>query len=238
MTIFKEIRLQVLEKWNTGLTRSREAGELSDDYSNSEWCKIQGECTDYGKHCSFICSLNDWLDNISDLLHDNRYDELSADDSDVMFRYYTRILLLVSEVIEDFVMLNKKILNLNGKNDASRDLENGILSTNELKDLSHFINTVCKHKTENNNLHVHNHHLTIEFVDFGITEHENQIRLGSQDWTMINKDTTILIPQLNYFIDVVIKTNDKVLTHIKENVDYKTKLFTIYADEWTSELND
>jgi len=238
MTIFKDIRLQALEKWNTGLTRNREIGEFSDDYSNSKWCRIQGECTENGIHCSFICSLNDWLNNISDLLHDNRYDELSAEENDVMFRFYTRILLLISEVIEDFVMLNKQILNLKGKNDASRDLESGTFANNELKELSEFINSVCKHKTENNNLHVHNHHLTIEFVDFGINEHENQIRLGKQDWKIMNKDTTILIPKLNYFIDVIIKTNNKVLTYIDEDINYKDKLLDIFADKWTTELND
>lgn len=238
MTKFGEIRLQVLKNWHEGLDRKRNEGELTDDYSESAWCKIQNECTDNGKHCSFICSLGDWLDNISDLLHDNRFDELTEENYDVLFRYYTRILLLVSEVIEDFVMLNKQILNLDRKKEASRDLENGILTANELKELSQFINTVCKHKTENNNLHVHNHHLLIEFNDLGATEHDNQIRLNNQDWTSINQDTTILIPSLKYFIDLVIKTNNKILHYINNNAEYKNKLLELYADEWTQTIEE
>ena len=233
MTKFGDIRPHVLKNWYAGLDRKRDDGELTDDYSESAWCEIQKECTDNGKHCSFICSLGDWLNNISDLLHDNRFDELTEENYDVLFRYYTRILLLVSEVIEDFVMLNKQILNFGGKKDASRDLENGILSENELKELSQFINTVCKHKTENNNLHVHNHHLRIEFVDLNAEEHENQIRLNNQEWTSINHYTTILIPSLKYFIDLVIKTNNKILHYITNNADHKKKLLEIYADEWT-----
>ena len=238
MVKFGDIRYQVLKNWCHGLDRTRKDGELTDDYSGSAWCRIQNECTDNGKHCSFICSLGDWLNNISDLLHDNRFDMLSGKDYWVMFRYYTRILLLVSEVIEDFIMLNKQILNLDGKKDACTDLENGILASNELKDLSQFINTVCKHKTENNNLHVHNHHLLIEFIDFGSTEHNNQIRLNNQDWTSINTDTTILIPTLNYFIELVIKTNNKILDYINNRADYKTKLLELYEDDWMSETED
>jgi hypothetical protein len=238
MTNFGEIRIHVLKNWNEGLIRQRAEGEFSDDYSNSLWCVIQGECTDNGKHCSFICSLNDWLDNISDLLYDNRFDELTEDDYDVLFRYYTRILLLVSEVIEDFVMLNKQILNFTGKKDASRDLEKETLTENELKNLSEFINSVCKHKTENNNLHVHNHHLSIEFTDFGSIEHDNQICINHQNWISINKDTTILMPPLNYFIELIIKTNNKVLDYIKNRPEYKTKLLKLYADEWTIDVEE
>lgn len=232
MTNFKVIRIKVLEKWNKELIRNRKEGELTDDYSDSPWCKIQDKCTDNGKHCSFICSLNDWLDNISDLLHDDRFDELNEEDYEILFRYYTRILLLVSEVIEDFIMLNKRILNLESKKKSTEDLETGSLSQNELKDLSDFINTVCKHKTERDNLHIHNHHLKIEFIDFGAIEHNNQIRLNNQVWNTIDQETTILMASLNYFIELIIKTNNKVLKYIETRTDYKTKLLEIYADEW------
>jgi hypothetical protein len=239
MKLFGEIRIEVLKNWNEGLIRHRKEGEFSDDYSESDWCKIQEECTNNGKHCSFICSLGDWLDNISDLLYDSRFDNLSVNDYEILFRYYTRILLLVSEVVEDFVMLNDQIWDFHDKKKASRDLEKGILINEELKNLSEFINTVCKHKTEKNNLHVHNHHLKIEFVDFGAVEHENQIRFNRQNWMGLDKDTTILMPTLNYFIGLIIKTNNKVLSYIQNNPAYKNKMFERYADEWsTSDVED
>jgi len=232
MKSFSEIRIQVLREWYSGLKRHRSAGDFSDDYSGSPWCDIQNECADRNEHCSFICSLNDWLDNISDLLHDDRFDRLNQEDYEVLFRYYTRILLLVSEVIEDFVMLNKQVLNLPNKKDSSRDLENGIFMTDELKDLSEFINTVCKHKAERDNLHVHNHHLVVEFVDFGAIEHENQIRLNNQDWSTINQNTTILMPSLKYFTELVRKTNDQVLNYVNSRSGYKMDMLKLYSDQW------
>ena len=81
---------------------------------------------------------------------------------------------------------------------------------------------------------MHNHHLKIEFVDFGDSEHENQIRLNNQDWTVIDKDTTILMPQLKYFINVVIRLDKRFDDLLKTEVGYKEKLFALYADEWHS----
>ena len=60
-----------------------------------------------------------------------------------------------------------------------------------------------------------------------------QISLNQQDWKVINRDTTILLPHLNYFIELVIKVNNKVLQYINNSIDYKKKLLEMYADEWT-----
>lgn len=230
MIKFKEIRLKTLENWNNSLNRTREEGDLSDNYSKSEWCNIQNEFTEKGHHCSFICSINDWLDNISDMLYDNRFDKLTDEDYEILFRYYTRILLVVSEIIEDFVCLNKNILKLKDKNESSRSIEHMILDEYELKNISDFINSVCKHKTQNQNFHINNHHLVIEFEDFGKVKKSNQISLKSQDWKNSNLTTTILISRLSYFIEVIIKIQNKIIENIQCNPIYKENLFNLYVE--------
>lgn len=234
MQIFQTIRETVLENWNTQLSRKRDDGSYSDDYSESNLCNWQNECLAIDKHCSFICSFGDWLDNISDLLRDARFDEMTNKEPEVLFRYYTRILLIVSEILEDIVTLDKYVKEYKGKKDATTHIEKGYFYENELKAISEFINSVCKHKTERDNLHVHNHHLKIEFVDFGNGEQANQIRLNNQDWTAVNKETTILMPQLMYFINVVVRLDKRFDSLLKTEVGYKEKLFALYADEWHS----
>jgi hypothetical protein len=240
MTTFKTIRQNALETWYSGLSRTRVTGKFSDDYSDSTLCKWQRECTDDNKHCSFLCSLGDWLSNISDVLHDDRFDELNLEDDEdaekeeALFRYYTRFLLLVSEVIEDFVVLNQKLKHLNTKGLSGNDLENGILRNNELKDISEFINSVCKHKTERDNLHVHNHHLGFRFEDFDDNSENNQIRLGHLNIGQINMDTTVLVPKLTYFINVIVAVNNKVDNCIATDIEYKRELHELFVDEWHS----
>jgi hypothetical protein len=234
MDKFEEVRKQALQRWYTGLDRTRIEGSLSDDYSSSKWCVLQDDCTSQDKHCSFICSLGDWLDNISDLLHDERYDKLTRDNYEELFRHYTKILLIVSEILEDFIMLNKQIEKFSEKSKSSRDLEEGILEKNELNDITGFINSVCKHKTENNNLHVHNHHLLKEFQDFDDPFYDNQIRIRRLKLNNFDQDTSILLPKITYFLDVIIKINNKILDKIENKPDYKEKLFEIYSDEWHS----
>ncbi|MEP7110656.1 MAG: hypothetical protein ABI760_21870 [Ferruginibacter sp.] len=227
---FRSVRLNALKLWNRELGRSRRFGALSDDYSKSEWCQIQGTCSENGKHCNFICSYCDWLDNISDQLRDERFDNLSTNtDYLVLFRYYTRILLIVSEITQDFIMINKIAKKLGSKEASEKDLEENILPVKELNRLSQFINTVCKHKSERNNLQVHNHHLVIEFEDFNEMIHENQINFNNQDWNEMNSATTILMPKLTFFIEIIISLNNKILSNISNDTNFKNNLLDKYA---------
>lgn len=213
---------------------------MSDDYSKSVLCKWQNQCREDNKHCSFLCSLGDWLDNISDVLHDDRFDSLSVEadedfqNQDVLFRYYTRFLLLISEVIEDFVVLNQKLRDFDPKRKdmSARDLEFGVLKERELKDISEYINSVCKHKTERENVHVHNHHLVFRFEDFDDEASDNQIRLGLLNVKPITRETTILIPKLNYFVDVLDALRNKIDKNLETDLMYKTRLHDLFVDEW------
>jgi hypothetical protein len=228
---FKSIREPAFQYWLSELNRQRAEGQLSDRYADSYICKWQHELLDEGRHCSFLCSIGDWLDNISDLLDDRRYDELGNEDNPVLFRYYTRLLLVVSELLEDFVSLHALITGLK-KGAAGQELEIHGFQPGELKQLSDFINSVCKHKTERDNLHVHNHHLDYEFEDFGAVKHANQISLDELDWKAADKDTTILMPTLEKLIGTVIRLNhifDQLLT---SEPGYQTRLVELFSSEW------
>jgi hypothetical protein len=233
MQKFKEIREVTFLNWLSALTRTREPGELSDNYSQSYICKWQKELTEKGEHCSVLCSIADWLDNVSDLLDDKRYDELSKNESEILFRYFTRILLIVSEIIEDFINLHANIKGIK-KPEASRELERAIstLNNEELKSLSDFINSVCKHKSQGENYHIHNHHLKHEFEDFGDIEHENQISIKNIDWSKMDDKTTILFKPLLYYTNICVELNLAFDKLIGDEPSYKDKLFQLYSKKW------
>lgn len=229
---FEMIRNQVFEYWLKELNRTRAVGELSDNYSESFVCKWQNELTAKGQHCSFLCSIADWLDNFSDLLDDQRYDELNEENSEVLFRFYTKIMLIASEILEDFVYLHGKIKDIKKKSSMGKDLGQHGFRDGELEQLSNFINSVGKHKTERENYHVHNHHLKHEFEDFGSSVHKNQISISSLSWSEVDDETTILMPPLQYFAEIIVKLNHNLDKLLREEPGYKEKLNEIFTKEW------
>jgi hypothetical protein len=244
MPVFKYIREHSLKIWNEGLVRSREEGERSDDYSKSKICSIQVACTAEGHHCSILCSLGDWLDNVSDALYDTTFDDLDTEEPDsanVLFRYYTRLLLVVSEVMEDLEWLHLVGIGLEQNSakryEAGRDLEKSILANEELKKLSGFINSICKHKAQSNNFHVDNHHLDILFEDGKATKTDNQFSIDNMIFGSMDKDTTILIPRLNYFIMIIVVVYNKVLELMMNDQQYKERIFAKYNDPWQIEVD-
>lgn len=230
---FRDIRLTAVEQWYTGLHRTRREGSYSDDYSDSLLCEWQKKCLDDDKHCSLLCSLGDWLDNISDQLLIKELDDLDeTGDIEALFRLYTRIMLTVSEIVEDFVTVHKQITGIQGKTEAGNDLISGVLPTGELKRLSGYINSLTKHKTEHDNLHVHNHHQQKEFEDFGATPHDNQVSINNLAWKTMNKDTTILVPSLGYLVDLVIKLNQCFDNQLQTRAGYLDRLNQLYTDDY------
>jgi hypothetical protein len=164
--------------------------------------------------------MGDWNSNISDLLDDKRYDGLTfhEDNAEVLFRYYTRIFLIASEILTDFqdiltVFRNSNIdsVKWKGENDKSRKELNPPGYTDAIQDLFDFINTVCKHKTRN--IHSCNHHLRFYFDD-------SQEVAPTGDLINIKNSTTILeavrqktisslpkhviIPKLNYILWIIV----------------------------------
>jgi hypothetical protein len=179
-----------------------------DDYSGGLFeCQWQHQArtitNDTHWHVSHFCSLGDWASNITDMLTDARYDDLPFDFGaygQILFRYYTRFLLVVSELIDDFAGLLTLMEGETSKKDRRQDLSN-ILDGNKL---SGFINSVCKHKAAPNQetkFHYCNHHLPIFFEDSGeICTFNNAITKIKFD---ISEPDGVVMPRLSDLVVLV-----------------------------------
>lgn len=87
------------------------------------------------------------------------------------------MLLLIEEVLVDLAFANCEVTGASLKS-SRQNLEEGILVKGTLNSIAGYVNTVFKHKTEQGNLHVYNHHLRFEFEDFGDREHEHQVNVN------------------------------------------------------------
>ncbi|MDN3587872.1 hypothetical protein QWY86_14410 [Pedobacter aquatilis] len=141
-------------------------------------------------------------------------------------------MLVASEILEDFIYLHGMLKDIKEKKGMGEDIEKYIFNSGELKQLSNFINSVCKHKTERDNYHVHNHHFKHEFQDYGSSIHENQISINSLSWNSTNDKTTILMPSLKYFVEIIVKLNDNLDKLLKDEPGYLDKLDEIFTRDW------
>ena len=174
---FKFIRIPALEVWLIQTHRVRE--QFSDNFSGSFECRWQ---TNFGAtdpnsdiHYSIFCSLGDFNTNITDLLTDERFDPLLFDtaNGEILFRYYSRIFLIASEILTDFqdILTVFRHTDINapssrrGENVISRNLLTPANNPDTIQNLFDFINTVFKHKTRN--IHSCNHHMKYYFQDSG-----------------------------------------------------------------------
>ncbi|HNY56505.1 MAG TPA: hypothetical protein PKI86_12795, partial [Chitinophagales bacterium] len=119
------IRKRALKYWLKKTKRKREINTFNDDFSKSLDCTWQNKAEKLGyNHISIFCSLGEWSTNLSDLLFEEKYDNLKYDDDyEIIFRIYTRYFLIISEILEDFVLINKEIKILKDKKTAGKDLE-------------------------------------------------------------------------------------------------------------------
>jgi hypothetical protein len=104
MTEYSKIRKSVLAHWKI---RSKRVFKVTDNIINSVECTWQNKALDLGyNHISIFCSIGQFVSHITDLLRDYRYDKYDYDQSDetneLLFRYYSRILLITSEILTDF----------------------------------------------------------------------------------------------------------------------------------------
>jgi hypothetical protein len=186
---FKSIREQALKKWLEGTNRKRVNDD--DDYNESFECRWQtrfGKQVNEDEHYSVFCSIGDWSTNITDMLIDERFDDMDLlhdNNIEVLFRHYTKILLLVSEILTDFqdllsTLRNERFLKnneLNTEKTQSRQILDKKSCNGDTQMLFTFINNVCKHKV--NNIHVCNHHLKYCFADGAASTSENTITIKS-----------------------------------------------------------
>lgn len=246
MTQYSNIRKDALKHWKS---RSNRVFKVTDNISNSIECIWQKAAFDLGyRHISIFCSIGEFGSHITDLLRDNRFDKYEFDQSEeineLIFRYYSRILLITSEILTDFQDLyiiadqkltTKELGRIQGKtlrkyqDNARQNLANG---TKNIKELLDYINKICKHKTSN--FHICNHHIKYLFNDFhkNVNSKRRRIELGNinqftsydqETLIMHNKPNFIVVPKLHFIIDLIIdgyKVLDNLFKNDKTKFDF------------------
>ena len=197
--LFRDTRKQSLYRWEAATNRDCEL--LNDDITESLECKWQNTARDElgHEHISIFCSLGEWASNISDILKDpsrDRCDFLDDEHRQALFRYYTRFLLVVSEIISDF----QKMVEETKSCDSKQSREFLSRKRGEVDSVILFVNKVCKHKAEN--IHSCNHHLPIWFED--CSEKHSFTRPISIAKLEFAQPDGILVPKLSYFVNVIL----------------------------------
>lgn len=244
---FKEKRAQALNYW---LTQTQRVRDVNDDYSMSIECTWQDELVPEEEHNSLFCSIAEWSTNITDLLSEKTYDKLMFDNpkhQEKLFRHYTRILLITSEILTDFKDVLKYIKSYSGNRDKRNRKATKQLSNPNLEfscgQLFEYINNVCKHKIGDRGIsrrikyHVCNHHILYTFKDDNsYTEISNSLKVKNIKAKKLKRDMKLEIPELMEIIDQVLfgyEKIDKALRKRGKKKEIRDKL-KIYE----TELND
>ena len=181
------------------------------------------------RHYSVFCGVGESNTNMTDMLDDKRYDKFifDQDSQDVLFRYYTRIYLIASEILTDF----QDILTVFRMGDITKASNRAEItaSRNELivpgqpdtiQNLFDFINKIFKHKTRN--IHSCNHHLHVHYIDSGQPlptvdylglNNAKSVLESVENGTIANLPEHIIIPSLQELLSIIV--------HCYQVVDHK-----------------
>lgn len=192
--LFNYVRTEALERWRekTGRIEENEYSNFVDAFECNWQEKHAGD-----HHNNFFCSLGEFASNIDDILEDERLDDIvllgldAGANTDKLYRYYTRILLVAEQIIEDFEKALK----------VKRD---GDWKPTKLKK---FINEVIKHRSEGKyHWNQFNDHLPIYFE--GIQIDNRHAELLSFESFETNEGEiqiqAILLPPLGTIVDVLV----------------------------------
>jgi hypothetical protein len=180
--MFGSIRQSVVNRW--AANTKRVGCGVEECYADSMECSWQQHAVDDLGYChiSLFCSLADWACNMTDVLTDERYDHLDLADTEhaqVFSRFYTRVLLVASELLADLEKIAMQSPTIKDLQGARRFLSPSGSET-WIHELHGFINQVCKHKY--GNIHQCNHHLPICFEDAKSSiVFSNPIKVGAVD---------------------------------------------------------
>lgn len=215
--MFQATRENAVSQW---VANTKRQGCGSDEcYADSIECAWQTRAIDVLGYChiSLFCSLADWACNMTDVLTDHRFDAMTfadANHSQVLSRFYTRVLLVASEIFADLENLVVEAGCCKDQSSArtflSPDTDPGWINN-----LHHFINRVCKHKYKN--IHRCNHHLPICFEDqIPPTGHANPIRVRN---VALESGDAIQFPCLSSICDAICVAYAKVDAIFKADED-------------------
>jgi hypothetical protein len=112
---FATVRKDGLSKW---LSDTGRTFKTTDNIAGAFECDWQNPAIENGfNHISIFCSIGEFAAHVTDHLRDYRYDKYefnkSLDVDEVLFRYYSKFLLIVSEVLTDlqdlWILANYKL---------------------------------------------------------------------------------------------------------------------------------
>jgi len=214
MDTFGQIRRDSKKYWLAETKRKR---NINDNTIDSLECFWQNNYVTPEKHNSFYCSLAEWNTHITDILSDNRFDNFTFKTSrynKALFRHYTRLLLVVSEIITDFQDFKAHI---SGKKQgpvrSALSIPGHPFSVDELFS---YINNICKHKTGNTKTKYHclNHHVKYVFRDSTSLTRSETLNIKNITAKTANDSEPIEVPKLKDILVQVIhcyKCIDKYL---------------------------
>lgn len=209
--LFKVAREASLEAW---VLRTGRSERKPSDIEGTWECKWQNRAIDDCgfNHVSYFCSSAAWACSITDILTLKNYDKIQFKDEKkikLLFRHYVRLLLVVSEVLDDLVaarMLKPKISKQIARAELSK--AGGI----SIHQLSHFINSCCKHKFDG--YHVCNFDLPIAFEDdIAFSPQNGDLRVTSIDFKSASR---IVMPKLIAVISVITHAYEALDIHCRD----------------------
>jgi len=228
---YKTIRTYCLEKWLSNTKRVRDG--VHEHFRNAMECKWQNKASDLGLgHVSLFCALGRFNHNITDILTDERFDELDysiTEDKEIIFRQYCKLGLIISESLTDFQDVMVKTAKLNTK--KSRKAVSKVNKPEAVDKMLSYINSLFKHKTKG--VYKCDHHTTLCFDDLGrdcCLGNVLDIECASQNKCEEDIDT-IVIPKMDEMIERVIQAYEKLDRYFEYNPEAFNKLCTMYSDK-------
>jgi len=204
MVKFGHVRRSARKYWLSSTKRKRIINDITIDSLECAW---QNKYVTPGMHNSFYCSMAEWNTHITDFLSDKNFDNFDFNTSrynKALFRHYTRLLLLVSEIITDFQDFKSHISNT--KQNAVRSELSIPGHSFSVDELFSYINNICKHKTGNKKFKYHclNHHVKYIFKDSGKPYSTTTLNVGNLTTITPTGSEPVEIPKLKDVLEQLI----------------------------------
>lgn len=228
MIKFKQIREDNRYFWLAATNRKR---YINDVTMNSLECNWQTQYTTVKKHNNFYCSIAEWNTHITDILSDTQFDKYDFETpryNKALFRHYTRLLLITSEIITDF---QDFIVYLSGKNQAQvRNLLSIPGHSFQVSELFGFINNICKHKTGTaiSKYHCYNNHIDYFFKDSGMVAPINSLNIKNLSSISPRSKLPIEIMEMESIIDQILNCYQFLNNYLATNYNKITTKLSRY----------
>ncbi|MBK9049323.1 MAG: hypothetical protein IPL74_22485 [Bacteroidetes bacterium] len=218
MKDFKKTRIAARNYWLKSTKRKRYINDIT--FSSLE-CEWQNLYVSNGFHNSFYCSLGEWNSHITDILSEETYDKYDFKTpryNQALFRYYTRLLLISSEILTDF---QDFLILLTGDKQKHVRTKLSISPHNfTCQELFTFINNICKHKAgeiKKFKYHCLNHHINYIFNDSILKHTQPTVNINNIESITLVGNEKIEVPKLEDILKQIINCYSVLDNYLKSN---------------------